>query len=203
MSLKRSSGRTARRKGPRRGAPVPDVRPRRTTDSIIAMLGRARENARGSQETLSGEAWSQVNKLYLYLGEHPGAGSDLLRGARPGSSTRSSGPAPSSTAWSTRLCHGPRAYHFLQIGRYLERVEPGEPDPQRQGLRSCEARTDRRGTELRLVHWSEPPHEAVRPMRPICVRHHDRIDPEESGPLPGPQFRLPRAIRFCALALCL
>ena len=36
--------------------------------SILAMIARARENARGTQEALSAEAWSQVNTLYLYLG---------------------------------------------------------------------------------------------------------------------------------------
>ncbi len=36
--------------------------------SIRAMIARARENARGSQETLSAEAWSQLNQLHLYLG---------------------------------------------------------------------------------------------------------------------------------------
>src|SRR4051812_41784304 len=40
---------------------------RQNSQSILSMLARARENARGTQETLSGEAWSQVNKLYLYL----------------------------------------------------------------------------------------------------------------------------------------
>src|SRR6185312_17168854 len=40
---------------------------RQNSHSILTMCARARENARGTQETLSGEAWSQVNKLYLYL----------------------------------------------------------------------------------------------------------------------------------------
>ena len=35
--------------------------------SVIAMIARARENARGAQETISAEAWSHVNRLYLYL----------------------------------------------------------------------------------------------------------------------------------------
>src|SRR3954470_12779746 len=41
---------------------------RQNHHSIVAMLARARENERASQETLSGEAWSQLNRLYLYLG---------------------------------------------------------------------------------------------------------------------------------------
>ena len=41
---------------------------RRHTNSIISMLARARENARTSQETLSGEIWTHINTFYLYLG---------------------------------------------------------------------------------------------------------------------------------------
>src|SRR4051794_26318130 len=36
--------------------------------SIRSMIARARENARGSQEALSAESWSQLNQLHLYLG---------------------------------------------------------------------------------------------------------------------------------------
>jgi uncharacterized alpha-E superfamily protein len=35
--------------------------------SIRETIGYARENARGTQETFSGEAWSQLNKLHLYM----------------------------------------------------------------------------------------------------------------------------------------
>src|SRR5947209_3597103 len=35
--------------------------------SIIAQVVQARENARGAQESISAEAWSHVNRLYLYL----------------------------------------------------------------------------------------------------------------------------------------
>ena len=40
---------------------------RQNSQSILAMIARARENARATQEALSSEAWSQVNRLYLYL----------------------------------------------------------------------------------------------------------------------------------------
>jgi uncharacterized alpha-E superfamily protein len=91
------------------------------TQSIRSMIARARENARGTQETLSSEAWSQLNRLHLYLG-----------GAR----------APQQLQASPfRFCERVRrecllfaalvdttlprteVYHFLQVGRYLERVD--------------------------------------------------------------------------------
>src|SRR5262249_17087921 len=35
--------------------------------SISGMIAHARENARGVQESISAEAWSHVNRLYLFL----------------------------------------------------------------------------------------------------------------------------------------
>src|SRR4051794_26955683 len=40
---------------------------RQYRQSILAMIARARENARGTQEALSAEAWRQINTMYLYL----------------------------------------------------------------------------------------------------------------------------------------
>src|SRR5262249_34515856 len=40
---------------------------RANPQSILSMIARARENARGTQETIGVDAWSQVNRLYLYL----------------------------------------------------------------------------------------------------------------------------------------
>src|SRR5437016_12538915 len=40
---------------------------RRARCSILSMITQARENARATQEVLSAEAWSQVNRVYLYL----------------------------------------------------------------------------------------------------------------------------------------
>ncbi len=89
--------------------------------SIRETVARARENARGTQEAVSGEAWSQLNKLYLYL-NHPRA------------NERFTASPPSILHWIRRECilfaaiiDGtlPRteAYHFLQVGRYIERVD--------------------------------------------------------------------------------
>lgn len=90
------------------------------THSIRAMLSHARENARASREALSGDAWNQLNGLYLKL---------RTRKAR-------AELAQSPLRFLDRLKRGcilfggliestlPRteAYHFLQLGRHLERV---------------------------------------------------------------------------------
>ncbi len=88
--------------------------------SILSMLGRARENARGTQETLSAEAWGQINRLYLYL-----SGSRARRKFEAGPSAFYEGMKRACILFNG-LVDGtlPRneVYHFLQLGRYLERV---------------------------------------------------------------------------------
>jgi uncharacterized alpha-E superfamily protein len=89
--------------------------------SIVTMVGRARENARGSQEALSAEAWSQVNRVYLHV-------------SGPRAERRF---AASPSRYFDSIQRGcilfggfvdetlPRseAYHFLQAGRHLERAD--------------------------------------------------------------------------------
>src|SRR5262249_111087 len=41
---------------------------RRNPQSILGMIGRARDNARATQEAIGVDVWRQVNRLYLYLG---------------------------------------------------------------------------------------------------------------------------------------
>lgn len=93
---------------------------RRDSNSIVSMLGRARENARASREALSGDAWDHLNALYL-----------TVKGRR--AADRLAQSPLRFLDWVKRGCilfSGliestlPRteAYHFLQLGRHLERV---------------------------------------------------------------------------------
>src|SRR5271163_634030 len=93
---------------------------RTNPQSILSMIALARENARGTQESLDVDAWSEVNRLYLYL-SGPRAQRRFL-----------SSPSGFYAAIkkSCILFDGlvqntlPRddVYHFLELGRYLERV---------------------------------------------------------------------------------
>lgn len=88
--------------------------------SILAMLARARENARGTQETLSAEAWGQINRLYLYL-----CSSRALRRFAASPSGFFEGIKRACILFNGLIDGSlPRTeiYHFLQLGRYLERV---------------------------------------------------------------------------------
>jgi uncharacterized alpha-E superfamily protein len=93
---------------------------RSNPQSILSMIARARENARGTQESLGVDAWSEVNRLYLYLSGQ--------RAQRKFHSSPSAFYAAIKQACI--LFDGlvqntlPRdeVYHFLELGRYLERV---------------------------------------------------------------------------------
>lgn len=89
--------------------------------SIRTMVARARENARGSQEALSAEAWSQLNQLHLYLN---GA---RARGRLSTSPFRFLDRVRRTCVLFDALVDGtlPRGevYYFLQLGRSLERAD--------------------------------------------------------------------------------
>jgi uncharacterized alpha-E superfamily protein len=94
---------------------------RSNPQSILSMVALARENARGTQETLGVDAWSEVNRLYLYL-------SGRRAQARFESSpSRFYTTIKQACILFDGLIHNtlPRdeVYHFLQLGRYIERVD--------------------------------------------------------------------------------
>lgn len=88
--------------------------------SILAMVAAARENARGTQEAVSTEVWGQINRLYLYLNgpkaqrrfaDSPSRFYDGLKRACVLFAGLIDGTLPHN-----------EVYHFLQVGRYLERA---------------------------------------------------------------------------------
>jgi uncharacterized alpha-E superfamily protein len=166
--------------------------------SILSMLGRARENARATQETLSGEAWSQLNKLYLYL-------------CGPRARRRFAASPPRFLDGVKRSCvlfNGlvdgtlPRTevYHFLQLGRYLERVNQISRilNTKMYGLREGGPVAD---AAVRVVHWSSLLR-TCSAYEAYLREHHDRIDPEGVVRYLVLDADFPRAIRFC-VARCL
>src|SRR5579885_1130264 len=94
---------------------------RDNVQSVVTMIGRARENARGCQEALSAEAWSQVNRVYLSLS---GPRAERRFAASP--SRFFGGIRRGCTLFAGLIdATSPRAeaFHFLQAGRYLERAD--------------------------------------------------------------------------------
>ncbi len=160
--------------------------------SILAMICRARENARGCQEALSDEAWGQANCLYLYL-SGPRAGrrfaaspSRLFDSIKRGC-TLFAGLIDATLPRS-------EAFHFLQAGRYLERADTvsrlmavrlpavDEPGPEAVSLR---------GVHLASLLRTCSAYEAY------LKTYQDRLHPQGVVHylVLNPDF--PRAVRFC------
>jgi uncharacterized alpha-E superfamily protein len=167
---------------------------RANSQSILSMIARARENARGTQESLDVDAWREVNRLYLYL-----SGQRAQRRFEASPSEFYAAIKQSCILFDGLVQNTlPRdeVYHFLELGRYLERVgvigrilhakcqSVTEPAPAGDAamdlvrwtglLRSCSAY----GAYLRLERDR---------VEPVGVIRFLVLNPD-----------FPRAIRFCA-----
>jgi uncharacterized alpha-E superfamily protein len=166
---------------------------RQNSHSILTMCARARENARGTQETLSGEVWSHVNKLYLYLG------SKRAQRRFAASPSRFFDGIKRACILFDGLVDGtlPRTevFHFLQLGRYLERVNQISRilNVKLHGLRDDGPIEE---PPMRIVHWSSLLR-SCSAYEAYLREHHDRIDPEGVVRYLVLDSDFPRAMRFC------
>jgi uncharacterized alpha-E superfamily protein len=171
---------------------------RQGSHSILAMIARARENARGAQETLNSEAWSQINRLYLHLTSRKAPRRFQASPSRFYDGIKRGCILFDGLVDSTM----PRAevFHFLQLGRYLERVDQtgcllGVQLPL---LRQAEPASD---LVLQSVHWTSllrscTSHEAY------LKAHQNRIDPRGVVRYLILDADSPRTLRF-GVARCL
>lgn len=166
---------------------------RKNSRSILTMIARARENARGTQEAISAEVWSEINRLYLYL-----SGPKAQKKFSSSPSGFFASIKRECILWSG-LVDGTLArdevFHFLQAGRYLERVD--------QVGRILNAKSH---------HLHEPEPGAIMPMRPLhwssllrsCSAYdaylrtyRDRVDPHGVVRYLVLDADFPRALRYC------
>ena len=125
---------------------------RGNSQSILSMIARARENARGTQESIGVDSWRQANRLYLYLCS-PKARRRFV-----------ASPSGFYTAIkdSCILFDGliqntlPRdeVYHFLQLGRFLERAEVMGRILHAKCQTSMGSAADGRESGLEVVRWA-------------------------------------------------
>jgi uncharacterized alpha-E superfamily protein len=165
--------------------------------SIIGMIARARENARGVQETISAEAWSHVNRLYLYL-----SGAKAQRRFEASPVRFFEGIKRSCILFDGLIDSTlPRneVFYFLQLGRYLERVDTMSriiaAESRALGAPELEMGPGP-GPPLRLVHWTSLL-QSCSAYEAYLRTFHDRIDPQSVVRylVLDPDF--PRAVRFC------
>jgi uncharacterized alpha-E superfamily protein len=163
--------------------------------AITGLIARARENARGAQESLSAEAWSHVNRLYLYL-----SGPKARRRFQASPVRFYEGIKQACILFDGLIDSTlPRneVFHFLQLGRHLERVD------QISRIIHAESRTLHApetgpAPPLRLVHWTRLL-QSCSAYEAYLRTYHDRIDPQSVVRylVLDPDF--PRAVRFCVM----
>lgn len=166
---------------------------RQNPQSVLRLVAAARENARGTQETVSAEAWSHVNRLYLYLS-----------GPRAQRRFRSSPARFFDAVKRACILFGglidstlPRTetFHFLQVGRYLERVDVMSRVLLARAPALCPTGPDERNLSLGLVHWTSLLR-SCSAYEAYLRTYHDRIDPLHVVRylVLDPDF--PRSVRF-------
>jgi uncharacterized alpha-E superfamily protein len=166
---------------------------RQHAQSILAMIARARENARGIQETLSSEAWSELNQLYLAL-------------SRSSAQQRFEASPYRFYERIKRACilfNGlvdstmPRteAFHFLQVGRYLERTDMVSRILN-VWLHTAAEREPNGDLSLRTVYWTSLLR-SCSAYEAYLKEYHDQIDPENIVRYLVLDDDFPRAMRFC------
>ena len=153
------------------------------------MIARARENARGTQETHRRRRLERrsTGSTSTCAARRPGDGS---RPARRGSTRRSSESCILFDGLVQNTLPRDEVYHFLQLGRYLERVDMMGRilHAKCQSLAATAARPATRRCEL--VHWTG----LLRSCSAYGAYLRDRARPGRAGgrdPLPRARPRLP------------
>jgi uncharacterized alpha-E superfamily protein len=166
--------------------------------AILSMIARARENARGTQESLGVDAWSEVNRLYLYL-SGPRARRRFLAGPS-GFYTRIKQACILFDGLVQSSLPRDEVYHFLELGRYLERAEVIGRILRAKCVSHAQGSADA-DLALQLVRWTA--------LLRSCSAYGSylRVERDRVAPLGVIRFLVldsdfPRAIRFC-VARCL
>jgi uncharacterized alpha-E superfamily protein len=94
---------------------------RHNPQSILGMVARARENARGTQEAIGVDAWRQINRLYLYLGSQKAR--RRFHASPSGFYTAIKEACILFDGLIQNTLPRDEVYHFIQLGRYLERLD--------------------------------------------------------------------------------
>jgi uncharacterized alpha-E superfamily protein len=88
-------------------------------NSIVACIRAARENARQAREQISSEMWEQINEMYHNANKM--RLEDLIQRPHETLADIKNGALLMQGLADQTMMHG-EAYHFIQMGRYLERA---------------------------------------------------------------------------------
>jgi uncharacterized alpha-E superfamily protein len=166
---------------------------RTNPNSLVSTIARARENARGTQESLGVDAWSEINRLYLYL-----CGQRAQRRFHASASALYATVKQSCILFDGMVQNTlPRdeVYHFIRLGRHLERVSVlGQ-------ILDAKCRSQPEGgapvdPAIELVRWTGLLRSCSAYGAYLRVER-DRVDPAGVIRFLVLNADFPRAIRFC------
>jgi uncharacterized alpha-E superfamily protein len=166
---------------------------RNNPNSLVSTISRARENARGTQESLGVDAWSEINRLYLYL-----CGQRAHRRFQSSASALYAKVKQFCILFDGMVQNTlPRdeVYHFIRLGRHLERVSVmGQ-------ILHAKCRSHRSGGSevdpaIELVRWTGLLRSCSAYGAYLRVER-DRVEPAGVIRFLVLNADFPRAIRFC------
>jgi len=157
--------------------------------SLLSMISRARENARATQDTISPEAWSQLNQLYLALSRPRSRAQFETSPFRFYERVKRSCILFHALVDSTM----PRneAFYFLEVGRFIERI-----DMISRVLNVWFSAVGNEDNSLRLVYWTGLLR-SCSAYEAYLKRYHERLDAETIVQYLVFDLDFPRSMRFC------
>lgn len=168
----------------------------RNPNSIFSCVRAARENARSVRESITMAMWEQVNRFYLVVKNAATNAQGLSDTVAFCEAVRIASHSLVGTAYTT-MSHG-EAWHFLQLGRLLERADKTSRIVDVQYFLLLPS-TEDVGTSLDIVRWSA----LLKSTSALGMyrRVYGRIEPGDVAAFLLLNGQFPRAVRFC-LAGC-
>ncbi|MEN9937557.1 MAG: hypothetical protein RLZZ387_4136 [Chloroflexota bacterium] len=162
-------------------------------ESIVACVAAARENARQVREQISSEMWEQLNRLYLQLRR---TSTDEVWRGEPHEFFRSvkEGAHLFQGITDATLSHG-EGWHFIQVGRYLERATATAALLDSHFSAAAAARAQ--GSELDSLDWVGLL-KSCTAFEAYCKVHTADVQPERALEFLLLSADFPRSVRFSA-----
>lgn len=167
---------------------------RRNPNSIYSCVSAARENARTIRETITSPMWEHVNRFYLMVKSAAQSLQPLSDPAYFCDSVKDASHSLVGTTYTT-MSHG-EAWHFLRLGRLLERADKTSRIADVQYFLLLPKAEDV-GTSLDVVRWSALLRSAS--ALEMYRRVHGGIRPTRVAEFLILDRDFPRSIRFCLI----
>ncbi|MEN1681191.1 MAG: alpha-E domain-containing protein [Planctomycetota bacterium] len=165
---------------------------RKNPNSILACVSAARENARSVRESITAPMWERINRFYWMVRDASGDSTLLAEPTDFCDEVKLASHALVGHAYTT-MSHG-EAWHFLRVGRLLERADKTSRIVDVQYYHLLPSATDV-GSPVDLVRWNA----LLKSTSALTMyrRQHGRITPESVADFLILNRDFPRAMRFC------